>query len=64
MSCVHGECLQVTMVASLDPQRFILLMAQLPEPLSMGPVNNIILCALKTKEKMLQLNDLKLLEEL
>jgi len=52
------------MVASFDPQRFILLLAQLPEPLSMGPVNNIILCALKTKEKMLQLNDLKLLEEL
>jgi hypothetical protein len=35
------------MVASLDPQRLILVLAQLIEPLPMGAVHDVIFCALK-----------------
>lgn len=46
------------MVTSLDPQRLILVLAQLIEPLAMGAVHDVIFCALKI---MLQfINDLKL----
>uniref|UniRef100_A0A0A8XTS4 Uncharacterized protein n=1 Tax=Arundo donax TaxID=35708 RepID=A0A0A8XTS4_ARUDO len=46
MPCVYWELLQVTMVTSLDPQRFILLLAQLMEQPSMRAVHNIIFCAM------------------
>jgi hypothetical protein len=48
MSYVHWEFLQVAMVTSLDPRRFVLVLAQLVEPLPMGAVHDVIFYALKT----------------
>ena len=51
------------MVTSLNPQRFILVLAQLPEPLAMGAVDDVIFCALEMKIMIQFINDLKLVEE-
>ena len=48
MSNEHWEFLQVAMVTSLDPQGFVLVLAQLVEPLAMGAVHHVIFGALKT----------------
>jgi hypothetical protein len=63
MSYVHWEFLQVAVVTSLDPQRFVLVLAQLIEPLPMGAVHDVIFCALKMKIMIQFINDLKLVEE-
>ena len=63
MSYVHWEFLQVAVVTSLNPERFILVLAQLPEPLAMGAVDDVIFCALKMKIMIQFINDLKLVEE-
>jgi len=47
MSDVFRIKLKVAVSTPTEPQRFILFLAKLVKLLSMGPVNNIICCALK-----------------
>lgn len=47
MSDVFGIKFKVAVSTPTEPQWFILVLAKLMKLLSMGPVNNVICCALK-----------------